>query len=62
MSRARPLRAMSDQILRRSEVTLSAISDHRILGEGFDSTHTYDTRVPVEEPSTASTADFAHLS
>jgi len=39
-------------------MTRCAISDHRVLGEGFDSAHIHGTHVPVEEPSTASQADM----
>jgi hypothetical protein len=52
------LSAISDQILRRSEVTLSAKSDHRSQSKDLDRTHIFGTRVPVEEPSTASIADI----
>jgi hypothetical protein len=43
----------SDQTAGMPRMTLSAISDHRSLSEGFDLTHIYGTHVPEEEPSTA---------
>jgi hypothetical protein len=43
-------------MLMRLDCPLSTISDHHVLGEGFDSTLIRGTHMPVEEPSTASIA------
>ena len=48
----------SDQTGEMPRTTLSAISDRCSFCRGLDRTEIHGTDVPVEEPSTASKADF----